>query len=605
MFREQVLVSIGNFMKKRLAVGGENFRDMIRDNCYYVDKTDYIKAVMESGSKVLLITRPRRFGKTLFMDTLKSFLQLDFTHPGATEGHEQLFGGLRILDEQAFCCKFLGQYPVISITLKDVDGASFEEAYDLFADNLTDVISEYAFLAESPRLSERDKVNLRNYLSQGYLADITHQTDAKNFLKNLTAWLSKHFERQVVLLIDEYDVPLAKAAQKGYYSKMLELVRSFLGQVLKAKPKAEFDAFAYLKKAVLTGCLRVSKESVFTGINNPDVHTVCSQGTLLSAAIGFTEGDVRELLDYYGLTSRMDDVKRWYDGYLFAGQEIYCPWDVVNFCSEALELRAPETYEPENYWAGTSDNGVIAEFLEFLSNEDVDQIQILVDGGVIELKINDKLTYGDFVNHEPTDFWTLLLYSGYLTAVERVKGKLNTFRVKIPNEEIRDTFDQNVRQHFSKTNRHYGQLGITLAKTVMSGDADAVRKVLLPLLRKYVSVRDEATKAPPENYYQGFLSAMLACAGDFIANFHANSEAGTGFADILFTSSDQDVGVVIEIKRCDKREEMPTQAQRALTQIQNKEYAQGLEDYACTERYAYGIAFCNKSCVVLCRKVGA
>ena len=204
-------------MKKRLAVGGENFRDMIRDNCYYVDKTDYIKAVMESGSKVLLITRPRRFGKTLFMDTLKSFLQLDFAHPGATEGHEQLFGGLRILDEQAFCCQFLGQYPVISITLKDVDGASFEEAYELFADNLTDVISEYAFLAKSPRLSERDKVNLRNYLSQGYLADITHQTDAKNFLKNLTAWLSKHFERQVVLLIDEYDVPLAKAAQKGRY----------------------------------------------------------------------------------------------------------------------------------------------------------------------------------------------------------------------------------------------------------------------------------------------------------------------------------------------------------------------------------------------------
>ena len=344
---------------------------------------------------------------------------------------------------------------------------------------------------------------------------------------------------------------------------------------------------------------------MFTGINNPDVNTVCSQGTLLSAAIGFTEGDVRELLDYYGLTSRMDDVKRWYDGYLFAGQEIYCPWDVVNFCSEALELRTPETYEPENYWAGTSDNGVIAEFLEFLSNEDVDQMQTLVDGGVIELKINDKLTYSDFVNHEPTDFWTLLLYSGYLTAVERVKGKLNTFRVKIPNEEIRDTFDQSVRHHFSKTNRHYGQLGFTLAKTVMSGDADAVRKVLLPLLRKYVSVRDEATKAPPENYYQGFLSAMFACAGDSIANFHANSEAGTGFADILFTSPDQDVGVVIEIKRCDKREEMPIQAQRALMQIQNKEYAQGLEDYACKERYAYGIAFCNKSCVVLCSKVGA
>ena len=254
----------------------------------------------------------------------------------------------------------------------------------------------------------------------------------------MTVWLSKHFESQIILLIDEYDVPLAKAAQFGYYDDMLELIRSFLGQILKESPRTEFDASAYVRKAVLTGCLHVSKESIFTEINNPAVNTVCSEDTTLSEAIGFISAEVETLLAYYGLSSRTDDVKRWYDGYRLAGSDIYCPWDVVTFADLALRSPNFERFRPGNYWEGTSGNSLISEFLGFLSAKDADKMQDLVDGKAIELTVNEKLTYSDFALHRSQDFWTLLLFSGYLTVVECLA--VNTYRVRIPNEEIRNTF---------------------------------------------------------------------------------------------------------------------------------------------------------------------
>ncbi len=584
-------------MRKELPIAIETFPDLIRKGCYYVDKTPFIKVVMTEGKKVRLITRPRRFGKTLFMDMLKSFLQLDWKNPRGTEGHEKLFSGLKILSDNDFCHQHMGQYPVVSLTFKDIEGIDYADAYALFAALLESKVAPYRFLLDSPRLDEFDKNVLRKYLTPDYLKNRAHEDDAKSFLKNLTICLSKHYQSQVVLLIDEYDVPLAKAAQAGYYEAMLKLIRSFLGQILKEPLQDEFDATAYVRKAVLTGCLRVSKESVFTGINNFDVNTICSDDPSLSGIIGFNTDEVKALLDYYELSSRFDDIKHWYDGYRFADQDIYCPWDVINFSDKAITSRRPGEYPPENYWEGTSGNEVIEEFLGFLTTEDADKMQTLVDGGTIEIKVNEKLTYSDFMYHNADDFWTLLLFTGYLTTTTRGNVS-NAYWVKIPNEEIRDTFENKVRALYSKKNRQYARYGENLADALLTGDADDVRKILLPLLRRYVSVRDEATKAPPENYYHGFLSALLICAGDKAANLHSNSEAGVGFADLVFTSEDLDTGVVIEIKRCNKPDEMPAAAEAALKQIKDKRYAQAFDGYQCARLQGFGIAFCKKLCVV-------
>lgn len=282
-------------MKKKLAVGGENFPNMIRNHCYYVDKTGFIRTVMESESRVLLVTRPRRFGKTLFIDTLKSFLQIDFVNPGAATKNAALFSGLAVMQQRDFCAAFMGQYPVISISLKGVEGANYEKAYRRLAGKLSEVAKQYEFLLQSPGLDASDKAKFRRYLNVDELRELSREDDCKDFLKNLTTWLFKHFERQVVLLVDEYDVPLAKAAQFGYYQEMLEMVRSFLGNILKEDPKAESDASTYLLKAMLTGCLRVSKESIFTDVNNFDINTVYSCDMTLSEMIGFTPNEVETL----------------------------------------------------------------------------------------------------------------------------------------------------------------------------------------------------------------------------------------------------------------------------------------------------------------------
>lgn len=587
-------------MKKELPLAIENFSDLIRKNCYYVDKTPFIKVIMEAANKVQLITRPRRFGKTIFVDTLKSFLQTDFEKPGNQEHHRDLFSHLQIAQDNEFCRQFMGQYPVISVSLKDVEGKNYLVAYRQFAEKLSSTAREYDFLKESPRLSSWDKAKFEQYLDENYLVDPAHEDDCKNFLKNMTAWLSKHFDRQVVLLIDEYDVPLAKAAKFGYYDDMLELVRAFLGKILKEDPKAAFDASAYLLKAVLTGCLRVSKESIFTGINNPTINTVCSEDKTLNEAIGFSGGEVHAFLTYYGLEGRYEDVKRWYDGYRFADSEIYCPWDVINFCDQALRSKKPDLYQPENYWEGSGGNDVIEEFLGFLSAEDADMMQMLVDGGEVDLTINDKLTYSDFAQHESRDFWTLLLYSGYLTVVKRL-APLNTYRVKIPNEEIRDSFINKVKSRYSKSNQEFVAYGRDFAKAALEGDSDAMTDVLVPLLENYVSVRDTATKAPAENYYHGFLVGLLSCAGSYAKDLRSNAEAGDGYSDILFTcgAGSKRVGVVIEIKRSERPEDMYDSADEALKQIEVKHYTAYLDRLRCGRQYVYGIAFCRKDCAVV------
>lgn len=592
-------------MKKKLAVGGDVFADMIRNNCYYVDKTPFIRTVMASEGKVLFMTRPRHFGKTLFMDTLKTFLQVNPASPGDCTGIAPLFDGLKIHEDDAFCRQFMGQCPTIFLSLKSAEGSTFEDAYKAFARMLVNVAKELVFLEASPRLLPDDKKLLRRYRDLDYMRDVAHKDDVQAFLRDVMTFLSQHFQRKVVLLIDEYDVPLAKAAVGGYYDEMLPLIRGFLGEALKANPNTGYDATAYLRKAVMTGCLRVSKESIFTGINNPEVNTVCSTDLTLAEVIGFNADEVKTLLDYYGLAARYDDVKHWYDGYRFSGREMYCPWDVINFADQAVRSGDVLQYEPGNYWEKTSGNDVIKEFLGFLTSEDTDRMQTLVDGGTIEITVNEKLTYSDFSQHNSEDFWTLLLFTGYLTVDSPVKGQLDTYRLRIPNEEIRDTFEKNVRALYSRKNRQYVRYGEDLSQAFLSGQADAVRRILLPLLRRYVSVRDEATKAPPENYYHGFLSAMLVCAGEAIEGLRSNPEAGDGYADLVFMSPDMDTGVVIEVKRCREPSAMQKEALAALDQIKKKHYAQFFNEYGCTTYYGFDMAFCRKLCIVKAEKMTA
>ena len=585
---------------KSLPVGQQSFTDLITGNNYYVDKTPFIKEVLKHDAQVLLITRPRRFGKTLFMDTLQRFLEIDPANPGKSDANARLFNGLKILEDRTFCDTHMGQHPVIGLSLKNAVADTFEFAYQLFALNLVSVARQFAFLLESPKITADDKATLACYLNSEYMKNPAHKASVVLFLKNLATMASAHYGRKAIILIDEYDVPLAKAASRGYYDKMVVVIRDFLSEALKPSPTTD----SYLLKAVLTGCLRVSKESLFTGLNNPGINTVCSEDRLLSQAIGFTTEETQSLLACYGLISRFTDVKQWYDGYLFAGDEIYCPWDVINFCSQAIRSGNPQQYRPENYWEGTSSNEAIEEFLGFLDTEDAARMQTLVDGGAVDLTINDKLTYSDFASHNSEDFWTLLLFSGYLTVIERLPG-VNSYRVKIPNEEIRLTFENKVRSLYSKKNKQYSKHGENLAAAFLAGDADAVRKILMPLLRRYVSVRDEATKAPQENYYHGFLLAMLVCAGDKASNLHSNTEAGTGFPDLVFTSEDLDVGVIIEVKRCTKPEEMPQKAQAALDQIKVQRYAQAFDGYQCSRCFGFGVSFCKKICVVKAEALSA
>ena len=580
-----------------LPLGQQSFVDLRSANNYYVDKTPFIKAVMEYDAQVLLLTRPRRFGKTLFMDTLQCFLKIDPTNPGNSDANARIFEGLKILEDKTFCQTWMGQHPVIGLTFKDVSGNAFESAYKALANRLCALADQYAFLLESPKLTQRQKTLLTRYIDPDYLRNPSNQDMAETFLKELSTMVAAHYGRKVILLIDEYDVPLAKAAARGYYKDMVDVIRSFLSEALKPSPTTD----SYLLKAVLTGCLRVSKESIFTGLNNPGINTVCSEDKALSEAIGFTESEVKALLDYYELGACFEKVKTWYDGYRFHRSDIYCPWDVINFCAQARRFDDPVQYAPRNYWANSSSNDVIDEFLGFLSGEDTDKMQTLVNGGTIDITVNEKLNYGELSQHHPEDFWTLLFYTGYLTIAKRLPNQPLAFRVRLPNEEVRETFRESVLAHFSAGNARFAARSLDVVKATLAGKTNDVARHLEQLLRNYVSVRDAATKAPAENFYHGFLCALCACAdGQLIDNLRSNAEAGDGFADLAYTAwcGNDRTGVVLELKHCAKPEAMLSAAKSALAQIEAKHYRDYLDQFGCSQQYAYGIAFCGKSCVV-------
>ena len=583
-----------NQLRKGIAVGTDDYSKVIYDNCYFVDKTSLIKDVFaQNKSEVLLISRPRRFGKTLTMSMFYHFLSINHNKPEDLSSHVELFKDTKIFADQEFCQQYMGHYPVIFLSLKSVEGINFETAYQKLAEIIYGLVdSQFRFLLQSNKLSDGNKRDLQYLLDLDNLEKVSSSVKLQFSLQKLTQFLYQHYGKKAIVLIDEYDVPLAKASVRGYYNQMVDVIRGMLGNVLKTN--------IYLEKAVLTGCLRVSKESIFTGLNNISVNTVFSRDEELATGVGFTKDETIDMLDYYGLSSFNNIVKEWYDGYNFANHEMFCAWDVVKFCAEAIRLKNCQDMLPQNYWINTSSNDLIYQFLGYLTEQDAVDMQTLVDGGTISKKIRETLNYEDLKQHESDDFWSMLLYTGYLTVAghsnfDVASSELN---LRIPNKSIRNCFKEKIQDYFTKAPPQV-QKAAKILQSVFNADAEQLRVDIEDALAKFISVRDFSTKAPKEYYYHGFLNSVFSTQCEHLRNYASNQEAGNGYSDITFLSKDSLLGVVLELKYTDDENELIPTAKAALKQIDDKHYIEAFKKNGFTEKvYALGLSFSKKSCAV-------
>ena len=583
-----------NQLRKGIAVGTDDYSKVIYDNCYFVDKTSLIKDVFaQNKSEVLLISRPRRFGKTLTMSMFYHFLSINHNKPEDLSSHVELFKDTQIYQDREFCQQYMGHYPVIFLSLKSVEGINFETAYQKLAEIIYGLVdSQFRFLLQSNELSDGNKRDLQYLLDLDNLEKVSSSVKLQFSLQKLTQFLYQHYGKKAIVLIDEYDVPLAKASVRGYYNQMVDVIRGMLGNVLKTN--------TYLKKAVLTGCLRVSKESIFTGLNNISVNTVFSRDVELATGVGFTKDETIDMLDYYGLSSFNNIVKEWYDGYNLANHEMFCAWDVVKFCAEAIRLENCQDMLPQNYWINTSSNDLIYQFLGYLTKQDAVDMQTLVDGGTISKKIRETLNYEDLKQHESDDFWSMLLYTGYLTVAghsnfDVASSELN---LRIPNKSIRNCFKEKIQDYFTKAPPQV-QKAAKILQSVFNADAEQLRVDIEDALAKFISVRDFSTKAPKEYYYHGFLNSVFSTQCEHLRNYASNQEAGNGYSDITFLSKDSLLGVVLELKYTDDENELIPTAKAALKQIDEKHYIEAFKKNGFTEKvYALGLSFSKKSCAV-------
>ena len=588
-------------MLKPIGIGAELFHKLIENDCYYVDKTSFIRTVFdENKADVMLITRPRRFGKTLTMSTFYDFLALNPENPGDVSRQENWFKDTKIFEDKEFCAKYMGKFPVIFISLKSVSGNDFIGAYQQLGSTVYKMLCQFDYLAESNKLKADAITDFKRLKNETYLCDPENKNAVKNSLERLCYWLSEHHGVKPVLLIDEYDVPIAKAAHYDYYDEMIDIISPFLGNALKTN--------LYLGRAVLTGCLRAAKESIFTGLNNLKICSVLDTGKDdISQGIGFTEKETGEVLSYYGLTDHYESVRNNYDGYYFGKNHMYCPWDVMSFCDDNHEKLDEDRnlISADNYWINTSGNDVIEEFMGFIRSEDVDKMQDLLDGKSITTEVRTSLCYGDLKNHNVNDFWTLLLYTGYLTFDPQYRSDTkNEYRLYIPNEEIKDCFKSKIMDFF-KTNPEMRNSTGDLVKGLFEGNAEEVETKLNALLMKYVSIRDFATNAPKENYYHGFINGLLASGTSYMEEHKSNTESGDGYADIIAASKSSDSVAVLELKQTDRPfGARVVSAGRALEQILEKRYADVfIDDPSVKNIYAYGICFYKKICSVQVKKL--
>ena len=608
-----------------LPVTGDTFAEVREKNRYYVDKTPYLKTVFSedeavddksliNGTTVLLLTRPRRFGKTMLMNMFESFLKISANEPGNITKHLNYFKDTKILEDKKFCKKYMGQFPVISISLKDVKGKNFKAAYLKLAEVVSAKANEFSFLRDSPNLNDKEKAKFDLLYDEMYLkrADEEAQSYATSAMSSLASMLYKHFNKQVYILIDEYDVPLAKAQEHGYHKDMVTLMSSFLGFLKDPQRDPEKDT-SIISKVVITGCLKVAKNSIFTGVNNLKVNTVTSKIDKYTGMIGFTKDETQKILKDYELDDFSQTVKNHYDGYKFYDKEMFCPWDVLNFIDDNFNLKQTgntDDIKPGNYWDKSSSDSALGEYLGYLTDNDNQKMQNLVNGKSISFQLNDSMNYDTLSEHKSDDFWSLLLHTGYLTVdwvqtqkEELAKENNKDIFVRIPNLEILDCFENNILDRFGKI-LSKDNLALNIANALLEGKVDYVQDKLGPLLRSFVSVRDTATKAPHENYYHGFLNGIFTNCEDNLGEYHSNYESGDGYADITFNNLGGTKACVIEIKVCKEKESRAKKANEAIEQILEKRYADAIfEDENITSVNAIGIAFSGKNCAVSVKKL--
>ena len=608
-----------------LPVTGDTFAEVREKNRYYVDKTPYLKTVFSedeavddksliNGTTVLLLTRPRRFGKTMLMNMFESFLKISANEPGNITKHLNYFKDTKILEDKKFCKKYMGQFPVISISLKDVKGKNFKAAYLKLAEVVSAKANEFSFLRDSPNLNDKEKAKFDLLYDEMYLkrADEEAQSYATSAMSSLASMLYKHFNKQVYILIDEYDVPLAKAQEHGYHKDMVTLMSSFLGFLKDPQKDPEKDT-SIISKVILTGCLKVAKNSIFTGVNNLKVNTVTSKIDKYTGMIGFTKDETQKILKDYELDDFSQTVKNYYDGYKFYDKEMFCPWDVLNFIDDNFNLKQTgntDDIKPGNYWDKSSSDSALGEYLGYLTDNDNQKMQNLVNGKSISFQLNDSMNYDTLSEHKSDDFWSLLLHTGYLTVdwvqtqkEELAKENNKDIFVRIPNLEILECFENNILDRFGKI-LSKDNLALNIANALLEGKVDYVQDKLGPLLRSFVSVRDTATKAPHENYYHGFLNGIFTNCKDSLGEYHSNYESGDGYADITFNNLGGTKACVIEIKVCKEKESRAKKANEAIEQILEKRYADAIfEDENITSVNAIGIAFSGKNCAVSVKKL--
>ena len=600
-----------------LPYGQDDFDNLKADGCYFVDKTSSLKDVIDTDkSYVMLFTRPRRFGKSLFMTMAESFLKIDSDNPGDTTLQQKSFKNTKILEDREFCAKYMGQHPVICLTLKGVHGVDFEDAYYKLAEVVSAKANEYSFLKDSPSLDEKEKAKFEKLCDEDYLKsfDKRAQSYVTSAIISLARMLYKHFKKQVYVLIDEYDVPLAKAQEKGYHEDMVALISS-LFDFFKTPPKDPKTNELYVKKIIMTGCLKVAKNSIFTGVNNLYVNTVVDRETEYTGIIGFTKEETNQFLNDYELGDFAQKVKDNYDGYKFYDKEMFCPWDVVNFIKKNFNFQQncpASKVITGNYWATSTSSPAVYEYLGYLTDTDTQKMQDLVDGKSISFKLNDSMNYDCLSKHIPNDFWSLLLHTGYLTVDWEKTDTLNSedssaddIAVKLPNLEIKDCFRENIQKRFSDVFVNLKLPG-KFIKALVKGQQEDISNILFDMLQKYVSIRDTATKAPYENFYHGFINVIFTSCEGIISEYHSNYESGSGYPDITFKAERNTKAVIIEIKATSKTEEMDELAAIALRQIEEKNYAEPFTKIAkITDIYAYGIAFCKKDCSLVVKNLRA
>ena len=566
--------------KRKLPVGIEKFEEIRREGFYYVDKTTMIRDLLRKWGEVNLFTRPRRFGKSLNMSMLKAFFEIGCD--------KTLFDGLAISGEQDLCEKYMGKFPVISVSLKGVNGADYETARALLCSVIGNEAARFRFLLETDRISELEKELYRQLLvtdpnRQGMYA----MPDAvlMGSLKTLSMLLKEYYKTEVIILIDEYDVPLAKASERGYYESMALLIRNLFEQALKTNDSLYF--------AVMTGCLRVAKESIFTGLNNLKLLSVTN--VRFDEYFGFTDEEVRELLRYYGREDRYEAMREWYDGYRFGNVEVYCPWDVISYCDDLTD--DPEA-EPRDYWSNTSSNDVIRHFIEKVDHGLTrSEIEALVSGEILTKEIHEDLTYNrlyDSVDH----IWSVLFATGYLTQRGKAEGK--RYRLAIPNREIRNIFTEQIMTMFKEAVAKDGESLDAFCAALQKGDAREAERLFTAYLGKTISIRDTSVrKASKENFYHGILLGILGFKSGWYVR--SNEESGEGWSDILVRLENEDTGMIIEIKYAEEGR-YAAACEQALRQIEEKDYTAKLKEEGCSLILKYAVACFRKKCRIVCER---